>query len=235
MQEISSDDLKHAREKAATLSYRTIEGSSQFHVLIFKPGSNTFRAAPYLCVCNQCLNVEYGSCKVFNDYFLVTSHVKKSVLRSNDNIPGSVSVNIECDDNIPDNDVIMESNNFCTPGSICAIAANYNSTETVWFVKVLSEQVTKTSVSDAYGHTIGPNQRFLSCLMLEKHYEHKNGFEYYVPKNASETLIFLESIVYPYVNMLTDFKGDKNRFFLLNSDYTDILLYVENNNMTSIG
>ena len=86
-----------------------------------------------------------------------------------------------------------------------------------------------------YGHTIGANQRFLSCVMLEKHCEHKNGFEYYVPKNSSKSFIFLESIVYPYVNMLDNFKGDKNRFFLPKSDYTDILIYVENNHMTSIG
>ena len=134
-----------------------------------------------MCVCDQCLNVEYGSCHVFNDYVLVTSQVKKNVLRSNDNIPGtSVSVETESDDNAPNSnhDVIIE---YCTPGSICAIAANYNSSETVWFVKILSEQVTNNSVSDAYGHTIGANQRFLSCLMLEKHCEHRNGFEYYVP------------------------------------------------------
>ena len=112
------------------------------------------------------------------------------MLRSNDNIPGtSISVETESDDKAPNSnhDVIIE---YCTPGSICAIAANYNSSETVWFVKILSEQVTNNNVSDAYGHTIGANQRFLSCIMLEKHCEHKNGFEYYVPKNSSESFIF---------------------------------------------
>ena len=199
VKEIATGDLNELRKKAASLHYQTVDGSSQFHVLIFTPGSSTFRAAPYLCVCNECLNVEYGSCGVFKEYCLITSIIRKSVLRSND-------------DSLNTSNITSEPANFCTPGSICAIAANYNSSETVWFVKVLAEEVTKNSVSDNYGHTIGPNQRFLRCLMLEKFCDHKCGFEYYIPKNASDTFIYLESIVYPYVNMEHNYKGVDNKF-----------------------
>ena len=61
---ISKESLLSARQGD---QFSTTQGSSKFHVMIFSPNSNSFKAAPYLCVCDSCLT-DYGSCDLFQTY-----------------------------------------------------------------------------------------------------------------------------------------------------------------------
>ena len=54
------------------------------------------------------------------------------------------------------NDVTHE---FLLPGSVCAIAADKKSTDTVWLVKIFEETVAKGNISDDYGHVVLDGQR----------------------------------------------------------------------------
>ena len=51
-------------------------------MVVVEPGSNTIKAAPYLCICSECAN-KYGSCKLFQEYTVTVQNVPEpSVLRS---------------------------------------------------------------------------------------------------------------------------------------------------------
>ena len=79
---IPEDRSDVARKQDNSLKISTIDGSSSFHALVFKPNSRAFRASTRLCVCDDC-KVEYGSCKLFKDYTLTIMGYKPpiSVLR----------------------------------------------------------------------------------------------------------------------------------------------------------
>ena len=51
---ISLEQLLKGREEDHYQIFKTIDGSSSFQVAVFSPGTTSFRAAPYLCNCNQC-------------------------------------------------------------------------------------------------------------------------------------------------------------------------------------
>ena len=52
-------------KKYNTKKYNTIDGSSRFQVVMFHLGKTTFRPARHLCICDQCIENEYGSCSEF--------------------------------------------------------------------------------------------------------------------------------------------------------------------------
>ena len=80
---ISKESLLSARQGD---QFSTTQGSSKFHVMIFSPNSNSFKAAPYLCVCDSCLT-DYGSCDLFQTYDVPVPQKKRRppTLRSNHN------------------------------------------------------------------------------------------------------------------------------------------------------
>ena len=55
--------------------YNTVDGSSAFQVAVSTPNSETFKAAPRLCLCDNCLS-KYGSCKMFKTYSFIASNWK---------------------------------------------------------------------------------------------------------------------------------------------------------------
>lgn len=61
--ELDSKELETERVEAKMRSYSTIEGSSKFHVMVFKPNSNVISAAQRLCICSTCER-EYGTCSI---------------------------------------------------------------------------------------------------------------------------------------------------------------------------
>ena len=65
VKEISSSLLDENRAVANLLVLPTIEGSSTFQVIVFKPNSDNLKAAKRICVCQQCQN-DYGSCNIFS-------------------------------------------------------------------------------------------------------------------------------------------------------------------------
>ena len=73
--------MDEARCNAALKVCKTIEGSSSFQVMLFKPNSAIIRAASRICICDLC-KVDYGSCKLFQDYTLQVQILKETLLRS---------------------------------------------------------------------------------------------------------------------------------------------------------
>ena len=51
-----------------------------FQVAVFTPNSETFKAAPRLCLCDSCLS-KYVSCKMFKTYQLHWTQLKANFLR----------------------------------------------------------------------------------------------------------------------------------------------------------
>ena len=80
--EIEEAALNEERERDLRRVYKTIHGSSEFHIMIFTPNSKSFRASPRLCLCDQC-KVDYGSCSFFNSYELQVQELNQISLRSN--------------------------------------------------------------------------------------------------------------------------------------------------------
>jgi len=79
---IEVQELEAERKRTARTVYKTISGSSSFHVMIFSPFADHFRASPCLCLCDACQE-EYGSCSLFNSYELSTSESSSAKFEHN--------------------------------------------------------------------------------------------------------------------------------------------------------
>ena len=86
--------------------------------MLFKPNSESVRAAERLCVFESCL-VNFGSCKLFQEFSFNVQQLKENILRS------SSAVENETKNREVHKDFIMS-------GSLCTIAASENSPDTVF-------------------------------------------------------------------------------------------------------
>ena len=80
LKEIITSALNEARTEAHAKSCPTIDGSTLFQGMVFNPNQPFLKAAPYLCVCSDCMK-DYGSCSRFQSYELLTGDLKKIYLR----------------------------------------------------------------------------------------------------------------------------------------------------------
>jgi hypothetical protein len=65
--EILVSELEKKRVLSRLEVANSVDGSSTFQIMLFSPNKETFKAAPRLCICNECRN-EYGSCTLFKEY-----------------------------------------------------------------------------------------------------------------------------------------------------------------------
>ena len=83
--EITNEDIESARDPSRQKVFPTIDGSSFFQVIVFKPskGSNNYviKASTCLCMCEKCM-LEYGLCELFAEYELRIQHLTIKNLRS---------------------------------------------------------------------------------------------------------------------------------------------------------
>ena len=129
--EIEVSQLDEARAANKLKVFETIDGSSKFHCIMFKPNGNSVKASPRICLCDDCSS-DYGSCSSFKEYPLICHQLKRVLLRSA--FEAVDSLEDEQDDNeISSSDIIK---NFIELDSIVAIAASHSSFDTVWFIKV---------------------------------------------------------------------------------------------------
>ena len=85
------------------------------------------------------------------------------------------------------NDEVQKNNNdFVVPGTICAIAALSNSSDTVWFIRIKEPCIAETS-SDDYGHVAVAGQSYIIRNFLQKSRSNSKG-DYF--KVASKTSYF---------------------------------------------
>ena len=222
---IESSELNDLRLKAKYIRCPTIKGSSSFQVMIFEANNDIIRVAPYLCSCEQCISMKYGSCSLFTSHKLEVGALNKVSLRNN-YLPHEPQSN-------DTTDVITEKSLICN-GTVCAIAADYCSPDTVWFVYIINSDCSyeNSDSADAYGHIIPKSQPFLKCNYLERHNELREGVVY--KQTHKEAYIYRETIVYPVVNMVFNYNGVQDLHFLNNKDYVEILNYVQHTSMGSL-
>lgn len=209
---IDPKDLEVCRSLNKLLVYHTVDGSSLFQVMVFTPGSNCFKAAPRLCICKEC-KLKLGSCKLYKDYYLNVKNLKKTSLRSDTGVPETQ---------------ITHTDDFHYPGSICAVPTDDSSSDTFWLIKITNMLTTKESVIDDYLHKIPPGEEYLVGHYLERESSNSKGQLFYVTKK--EVYFYKECIVYPFVNL----KERKNKWFISNEDYVDVLYFVENTELYSL-
>ena len=131
-------------------TYKTINGSDSFQVVVLTPNSTILRAAPYLCICRKC-KVRYGTCSRFTEYELVIQTNNKPSLHSEIQSPG-----IEGDED----DTVLD---FVQVGTVCAIPADGKSCETVMFIKILAHHTNDSEdqyLTDDWGQDIAGARLF---------------------------------------------------------------------------
>ena len=214
VKEIFVEDVNEVRCNAALKVCKTIEGSSSFQVMLFKPNSDIIRATSRICICDLC-KVDYGSCKLFQDYTLQVQILKETLLRSSCMESNTSERNTDkCD--------------FLMPESICAVAADQQSSDTVWFIKIEGESITKEEICDDYGVKVGLGQKYLYGKFLEKEGTCRGGQKFKLMRKT--TFFYKESVVYPFVN----FDYRKHLYVISNNDFCDVISYVDHYGMAAL-
>ena len=152
--EIDTKQLEIARNLVKNKRFQGIHGSSHFQLMIFTPRMNVIKASNRLCICKSCQNI-YGSCSIFKEFILKSNDLNQNQLRSDVPAPESCELS---------GGTTTESNlltEYITPDSNVAVAADSNSIETVWFIKVIeNECVSNGEDQDDYDHIIIENAMF---------------------------------------------------------------------------
>ena len=81
--EMGVNHLTKEREEDHRKDFKTINGSSSFHVAVFTPNCTTFKASPRLCLCDACV-VEYSLCELFRSYEIQVQQLNSVNLRQNE-------------------------------------------------------------------------------------------------------------------------------------------------------
>ena len=71
-------------------------------------------------------------------------------------------------DGVERDEETTSNNYFLLPVSVCAIAANNKSTNTVWFVQIIREFNSPENVIDDYGHTASAGEKYMLGHFLEQ-------------------------------------------------------------------
>lgn len=229
--------LDQERSSARLKKFKRVQGSSQFHVIIFSPGETTMKAAKRICVCEKCKE-SFGTCENFIDYTLSVQELNKIHLRSSKALPVSQTKQVDSDESgsdSDDEDDVVENedksdsqtaHDFICPDSIVAVAADERSADTIWFIKVLeNECVECVDVKDDYENVVVRGESFFKGHFLEMIKEKKS---HKVFKLSSKiTFFYKESVIYPFINME---ETDKGFHQLHNNDLVDIINFAEANN-----
>ena len=119
---------------------------------------------------------------------------------------------------------------FVTPESYVAIAANQSSSDSVWFIKVQEINLCSSQEEvDDYGNTIPKGTIYLSGNFLECNtFATKSTIHRLI--RSKKTYFYKESLIFPYVY----FKEEKKVYVLDNEDLFDILMYVEQNGLVHV-
>ena len=223
LKNISINRLMEGRVQDQRNVYKTIDGSNSFQVLVITPNYASFRAAPHLCICQQC-KVEYGSCSNFKEYIPVVETLNKITLRS-EILPPE---NTEDEDPSLCDETVLE---FAQEGTVCAIPADEKSSETVHFMKIIGQHINSSCseyLTDDWGETISPGQAYIEGRYYLPKHSRKNDSVYTLDKR--KVFFYKESILYPFVQH----SPTKDGIIIPNSEKCDIIYFVEFTGMSSL-
>ena len=182
IREIDTSYLDQERARAKLKVFPTVEGSSTFQVMVFTPGKSSFKAASRICLCNECKS-KYGSCEMFQEYELISHTLNKVSLRSSTT-------------DTSDDQSYEETNaeEFLLEGTICAIAADVNSIDIFWLIKIIDDSTAENNTIDDYGRQLKGGKTCLRANFLEKEKETKHHVYRVISKVA---FVFKGSVVFP--------------------------------------
>ena len=185
VKEIDCSLLEENRVTASLLAHPTIDSSSTFKIIVFKPNSNHLKAANRICICQQCQK-GYGSCNIFSSYQIICHKLNKTYLRSK----------------VTEQTTFAESNAICefiVADSSIAIAAEESSTDSIWFIKVTKTDCMGNDKGvDDYGHIIPTGVGYMMGNFLEKSSHSKKSSQTYT-LSKKLTFFYKESVVYLYI------------------------------------
>ena len=175
--QVNTAELETERKASAKIVYKTIPGSSSFHVIIFKPEAKVCKAASRLCLCESC-QIDYGSCSLFQEYELRSQVVYPASLQ-----PGIMPP-------IQHNNILEEidDNNmaevFIVPDTVVAVAAAPESVDTIWLIHVNTTNCIsfKEENVDDYQHVIPPGINFNKGNFYERSSTNRDGTIYRLSK-----------------------------------------------------
>ena len=210
IKKITEESLRDVRKNQ---QFPTVPGSSRFQVMIFTPNSDIFKAAPHMCLCDNCLH-EYGSCNLFQVYDVPAPNKKPNPPRLRSATPELFQNDIE---------VIDTGLDVVVPESICAVAAANLSNDSFWLIEVCTLHAGDDSSphTDDYGHTIPPGVSYIEGHFLEREYETTKGTLY--KSKHKTTFFYKESVIYPLVKL----EKLRNGLFLNNKEKIHIMKYIE--------
>lgn len=211
IEEISASIVQEKCVESRLEVFNTLDCSSKFEIMFFQPNLTTYADADRICLRQQCKD-EYGSCSLFQDFYLLVTQLKETGLKFNDTQHGEK----------PLTELLL-------PNSVCAIAANNKSSDTLWLVLILEQNVDESNEPDDYGHTIPKGCSFITGHYLEKcgTVRKKQKIKIMVDKKA---YIYKESIIYAFVNL-----EKRNFLFIIyDNDLCDMSNYVEHYGMADI-
>ena len=107
--------------------------------MVFTPNSETLEASR-ICTCELYIS-DYGSCSLFEELQLSVQSLNKVSLRDNF-LPEDIS-NYE-----------GSAEDFILPDTFCAIPADNNSPDTIWFIQIIKEDEAVSEVMDDLGHMV---------------------------------------------------------------------------------
>ena len=169
--------LDEKRAMARLIAHRTIDGSSNFQVIVFRPDLIEFNAAERLCICLQCQE-SYGSCNLFSSYQIRSHQLNKVHLRSQ----LTQSVSSSHDDERRYDSII--------PQMYVAVAADDNSLDPMWFIKVL--EVDCYGNGKGYGNIIPVGVNFTKGHFMEKSVFSNSKYQTYkLSKKVSSILTLI--------------------------------------------
>jgi len=212
--------VKMAKEQKINIPFSTYENFFEHLSTDCKKEVTTY--LDWTCIPNKESCFIYGSCDLFKEYELVVKILKTTSLRSDIVKPADQN------DGDYDNGELNLSD-FLVSGTVCAVAADDSSSDTVWFIKITGNKIANEEVKDDYNHVIVAGNFYIEGNYLERQYETNKGHYFNVTKKKS-VYFFQESVVYPFV--LFQEKGGK--LFVTNDTIVDIIYYVENNGLSSI-
>ena len=92
----------------------------------------------------------------------------------------------------------------------------------------IEEKIKKSYETDEYNHMVHPGQKYYDGFFLEEDSNNSKGkFFRLVRKKA---FVLRKSIIYPLVQLM----DRKNKLYITNEDYVEILVYVEDNGLVSL-
>ena len=126
IKDIDARKLDKLRARARANKYETLQRSNKFQVIVFRSNSGNLRAAPRLCLCEQC-NVNYGDCHLFSDFQLSVIELNKKNLQHGNKEER-------------DHSSLNNLNNFIIENTFVAVAADELPPDSNWFMKVVQRK-----------------------------------------------------------------------------------------------